>query len=117
MFRESSEPPSWSNMHINNNQNNYEDPANINNAAVNDHLDAVKRKLEMRRKRIESEKRKSFISPSNSSLPSMDSMEPHSGEVLSREKGTLDWKLKGYTLADKQNTAAPLTSPANSVAS
>ena len=96
MFRESSEPPSWSNMHINNNQNNYEDP--VNNAAVNDHLDAVKRKLEMRRKRIESEKRKSFISPSNSSLPSMDSMEPHSGEVLSRENGTLDWKLKGYTL-------------------
>ena len=69
-------------MHINNNQTNYEDPANMNNAAVNDHLDAVKRKLEMRRKRIESEKRKSYISPSNSSLPSMDSMEPHSGDIL-----------------------------------
>ena len=81
-YRESSEPPSWSNMHINNNQTNYEDPANMNNAAVNDHLDAVKRKLEMRRKRIESEKRKSYISPSNSSLPSMDSMEPHSGDIL-----------------------------------
>ena len=80
----SGDPPAWSTA--NSNTVN-EDTVN---AAINDHLDAVKRKLEMRRKRIESEKRKSYISPPHSmptsTLPSMDSMDQqHSGSYMDQD--------------------------------